>query len=322
MGWNALIVGLGQIGMGYDLALDPKIFAYSHARALRLHPAFNLVGAVDPSEAEREVFQQSYATPAYSRLEQALEVHDPDVVVISTPTVTHCDTLRRLLTLRCPMAVLCEKPLSYNLTEARYMLDLCAEKNVSLYVNYMRRSEPGVIDVKGRIDCGEIGGDIKGVAWYSKGFLHNGSHLFNLLQFWLGDMQNFVLGDFGRDLSAGDSEPDVHVSFVKGQVIFLATKDENFSHNSIELFAANGRLRYENGGRRIDWNPACLDENLNGYTFLATNHDEIPSQLNYYQWHVAEQLANALKGSKTHLCTGSQGLATLEAMHNILKSRR
>ena len=28
---------------------------------------------------------------------------------------------------------------------------------------------------------------IKGVCWYSKGLLNNGSHFINLLEFWLGD---------------------------------------------------------------------------------------------------------------------------------------
>ena len=135
-------------------------------------------------------------------------------------------------------------------------------------------------------------------------------------------MQCFELISRGRDLVGGDAEPDVHVSFRNGDVTFLAAKNENFSHNSIELLAANGRLRYENGGRRIEWVAASTDENLKTYKFLASNATEIPSDFNRYQYHVIQQLAQALKGRQAQLCDGESGLHTLEAMHSILESRK
>ena len=321
MSWNALIVGLGQIGMGYDLSLAPDTFVYSHARALSLHSEFNLIGAFDPGVDERGAFQKAYQVPAYASLKQMLEQHAPELAVIASPTMAHYDAVLDLLSVAPPQAILCEKPLAYSLEEARKMLALCAENKVSLYVNYMRRSEPGALEVKRRIHSGEIAGPLKGVAWYSKGFLHNGSHFFNLLEDWLGAMQGFELISAGRNLASGDAEPDVHVSFRNGNVTFLAAKDEKFSYNSIELLAANGRLRYENGGRRIEWSAAGTDENLKAYKFLAASAAEIPSDLNRYQHHVVQQLALALKGQLAQLCDGMSGLQTLEAMHSILESR-
>ena len=321
MSRNALIVGLGQIGMGYDMALVAETFVYSHARALSLSPEFNLVAAVDPGAEERAAFEASYHVSAYDNLEQALAQHAPDLVVIASPTATHYGLVRQLLAFAKPKVVLCEKPLSYSLDESREMLALCAEKNVQLYVNYMRRSEPGAMEIKRRIDSGEIRGPLKGVVWYSKGFLHNGSHFFNLLELWLGAVRDFTLIDAGRSLDGGDAEPDVQVVFEQGKMTFLAARDENFSHNMIELIAANGRLRYENGGRYIEWRAAETDKNLKCYTFLAATPEVVPSDLNRYQGYVVEQLANAFKGVKANLCDGSQGLKTLEAMHSILKSR-
>jgi predicted dehydrogenase len=308
--------------MGYDLDLAPEAFVYSHARAMSLHPEFNLIGAVDPDADKRAAFQNAYHAPAYATVEQALAAHPVDLAVIATPTAMHCDLLHNLLNFGKPKAILCEKPLSYSLDESRKMLSLCAENKVDLYVNYMRRSEPGAMEVRRRIESGEIAGSVKGVAWYSKGFLHNGSHFLDLLLYWLGDVKGFDLIQPGRALADGDAEPDVRVEFEKGQIVFLAAKDENFSHNTIELIAANGRLRYENGGRRIEWSPAYVDKNLKGYTFLAECPKGIPSELNHYQWHVAEQLSNALKGGQAHLCDGSQALRTLEEIHLILRGRR
>lgn len=47
---SVLIIGLGQIGMGYDLHLDPTLHIYSHARAFSLHSDFDLLAAVEPDE--------------------------------------------------------------------------------------------------------------------------------------------------------------------------------------------------------------------------------------------------------------------------------
>jgi len=43
---NALVIGLGQIGMGYDLTADTKARIATLARAFNEHPYFNLVAGV------------------------------------------------------------------------------------------------------------------------------------------------------------------------------------------------------------------------------------------------------------------------------------
>ncbi|MFN3569201.1 MAG: Gfo/Idh/MocA family protein, partial [Polaromonas sp.] len=245
MSLGVLIVGLGQIGMGYDLGLDPVRYVQSHARAFSQHPAFHLVGAVDPDPQRREVFAQTCHSPAYADLETALGLHQPGVVVIATPTPTHKDTLLTVLSLARPQVILCEKPLAYGTEEGRFMVNACLEKGVALYVNYMRRSVPGFIEIKRLLDAGEIKGPVKGVTWYSKGLLHNGSHFFNLMEYWLGPVQTASVLKKGRTWGADDFEPDVHVVFAKGEMVFLAAWEEAFSHYTVELLSPSGRLRCE-----------------------------------------------------------------------------
>ena len=43
---SALVLGLGKIGMGYDLGLDPNVYALTHARAFQQHPDFQLAGGL------------------------------------------------------------------------------------------------------------------------------------------------------------------------------------------------------------------------------------------------------------------------------------
>jgi predicted dehydrogenase len=318
---QVLLIGLGQIGMGYDLALDPERYVLSHARAYVQHPDFRLCAGVDPDAGQRATFTERFGAPAHAGLEEALARHKPDVVAVALPTALHRDAVERVLACARPAAILCEKPLAYDIGDARAMVALCEEAGVPLYVNYIRRSDIAAIEVAQRLRAGAIAGPgIKGVCWYSKGFRHNGSHFFNLLQFWLGPMQRFHLIDAGRQLADGDAEPDVQVAFRDGTVTFLAAREEQFSHYTIELVAANGRLRYEQGGRSVLWQPAGPDPRLPAYTVLAPEPEQLATGLDRYQWQVAENLARALRGDAgAALCSGAEALATLEAIDSIIQ---
>ncbi len=318
MGIVTLIVGLGQIGMGYDLALDPESHVYSHARAFDLHPAFDLIAGVDPAAVNRQTFSDEYARPVYADIDGALSDVNPDLVVIAGPTQFHLELVQRVLELSRPTAILCEKPLSHNLDEAQLIVQSCQDKGVQLFVNYVRRSDPGVLEVKRRLDSGLIGQPVKGVVWYTKGLVHNGSHFFNLLECWLGKIVDAKVIDAGLTTEDGDSEPDLHLSFQNGTVVFLAARDEMFSHHTVELVASNGRLRYDAGGQQIAWQAIRKDPNLTGYTRLSPDVEVIENGMDRYQWHVAAQLDNALNGRGAELCTGEAALNTLQALNNIL----
>jgi predicted dehydrogenase len=317
---RVLIVGLGQIGLGYDLELDPAL-VYSHARAFSQHPAFDLVGGVDGSEQQRARLTQHYGCAAYADMGSALAQQAVDVLVIAAPTPLHGAILQQALALAQPRLVLCEKPLSYDIGEARTLVQACQERGVALYVNYIRRSDAAVIEVRRRLDAGLIAGPLKGVCWYSKGFQHNGSHFFNLLEYWLGPMRCAHLIEPGRLWEGSDPEPDVQVSFRDGQVVFLAAREESFSHYTLELVAANGRLRYEQGGQRVEWQAAGAGT-IKGYRVLGSEVETLHTGMSRYQWHVAEQIAAVLAGPGEHpLCSGAQALGTLESLHAIMALR-
>jgi len=316
MPFKALIVGLGQIGMGYDLSLDPE-HIYSHARAFTLHPDFELIGGVDTDAERRATFERIYTCPAYADVGAALAAQVPDVVAIAAPTYAHQSALTAVLEHARPLAILCEKPLAYDVDSARAMVCACASKGVALYVNYIRRSDPGAIEVGRRIGAGLIEAPLKGVVWYSKGLRHNGSHFLNLLEYWLGPVLKTAVIQSGRALLDGDAEPDLDITFERGRALFLAVREEDFSHYTIELMAANGRLRYERGGARIEWQPVARDGRFDGYKRLAELPEEIPSGMGRYQWHVADQFAAALQGRTAQLCTGAEALASLSGIATL-----
>ncbi|MBL4783970.1 MAG: Gfo/Idh/MocA family oxidoreductase [Cohaesibacteraceae bacterium] len=317
MKYKTLIVGLGQVAFGYDINSLNENVVLSHARAFATHPAFVLIGGVDPSEQQCAKFSKIYNCDAGSDLISILKQTAPEVVVIAAPTSQHGKLLKMVLEHVNPLAILCEKPLSYDLEEAQSIVKLCHEHNCLLYVNYLRRTEPGAQEIKRRLKNGRIAKPLKGVVWYTKGLLHNGSHFTNLLEYWLGRVISFKVISVGKTQGSLDSEPDVQLSFADCTVTLLAARKENFSFHEIDLISPNGRLRYQQGGTKITWQQAVPDPLFEGYNVLSQTEEEIPSESERAQWHVADQLAACLNGCTSDLCSGVDALQSLELLTKI-----
>ena len=88
----------------------------------------------------------------------------------------------------------------------------------------------------------------------------------------------------------------------------------------MEIVAANGRLRYEQGGQ-IFWQPAIPHAVLSGYRHLDETSEVIPSDMNRYQHRIAEQLSLALRACKHSLCTGAQSIACQEWLNMAISDQ-
>jgi predicted dehydrogenase len=315
---DAVVVGLGQIGMGYDFALDPERHALTHARALQRHGAFRLAGGVDVDARRRAQFESQYGAPAFADVAAAARQLKPQLCVVATPTAIHDASVYATLDAFRPRALLCEKPLARDADVARSMVAACEARDCQLFVNYIRRSEPGAREVERRLRDGRIAGPIKGLTWYSKGLFNNGSHFVDLLRCWLGEVQSATLINAGRRWDDVDPEPDFLLRFENSEVTFLAAREENFSHHTIELVAANGRLRYEQGGEKIFWQAAAADLAYAGYRSLGAKIEDIATDFLRTQWHVVDQLAASLRGDRqARVCSGADALRTLESLIKI-----
>ena len=317
---KCLIAGLGRIGLCYDLNIDPSIGIYSHARAFELHEAFELVGGVDSLSGPRLLFENHYQKPSYSNLTTALNKTKPDIVVIAVPADKHSELLDTTLSCRSVKVILCEKPFGMDPEKARDYLKHCDYANIRLFVNYVRRSDPGAIEVKRRIRSGIIASPLKGTAWYTRGLLNNGSHLINLLEFWLGPVQQTKITDSSSVCDQHDSEIDVQILFQHGTVSLRSAWGEFYTHNAIELLSPSGRLRYEQNGDSILWQSAAEEPPFLDQKVLAERTELIDNTMHRYQWAVTDQLANAINGKPHHLCTGADAVNTLEVINGIRDS--
>ncbi len=316
--YKALLVGLGNIGMGYDLNSPSNNLVLSHAKSLMLSDRFIFKGAVDSDILKRKKFEKYYNLPSYSLIKDALTNLDVDVAIVATPTNLHLSSIEELIRFGIIKSILCEKPISYSIAEAKKILKICSSRNCKLYINYMRRTDPGVIEIKNFFDENINIFPCKGLAWYSKGLLHNGSHLVDLLKIWLGDIVGYKLINKGSIVNDGrDCESDFLIKYQNGDIIFLSCDEKNFSHYTIELVTPIGRLRYEAGGFDASWQKIVPDKDYPNHKILDTFKHNFDCQMNYSQLNLINEWANSIDFPRNLLCTGEDATKTLKVLNSI-----
>ena len=307
MAYTSAIIGLGNIGFGYDRDLPEKKFNLSHSRALSNHPDFELIAGIDANTDLTEAFSHRYGTASSSKIDDLLAQYKPEIIVNATPTELHLPTIKNVLSCYTPKAILCEKPLSYDSKEAIELVHLCAEANSKLYVNFLRRADPGILYLKNLIKTAALDLPFEAYVEYTKGLLHNGSHFADLFCFLFGPIQ-----DFGGKIHDGqiidkDGLVNVDFCFEHGRVTLKYVDKYSNDRPVFECYFSNGYVNYyKDGTIELSYNK---DLTASGIDSQPTRL-KIDSYMNHYQYHVLNQLSAAMKGHKSSLCTGYQALAT------------
>jgi predicted dehydrogenase len=104
-----LIAGLGEV-------------AQTHLKALEQTPGADVIAGVDIA-AKPGVSFHGRPVPLYRTPRDAAAHHDPDVVVIATPTPTHAAVCGEIAACFPATRILVEKPAADNLPDARFVLE-------------------------------------------------------------------------------------------------------------------------------------------------------------------------------------------------------
>ena len=317
--YNVIIIGLGNIGFLYDLNNKCKDNITSHAKAFSHHQKFKIIAGVDVNHAKRKCFEKEYRVKTFEDIESAFKNEIVDVIVISCNTNKHNQVLRKILNLQIKnKTILCEKPISDNFNESNDLLKKLKSLKNHVYVNYMRRADPSILEIKNRIKNGLIKKPIKGLCFYSRGIYNNASHLIDLLIYIFGEVKNYKL--ISRKINNNINDPDVdfNIEFDKVSINFLSLPDVNFSVLTGELYSDSGRLYYENEGRKITFFHKIDCPNFNGFKIIEEKGEIIKNQMNISQLNVVNELLNAIELKDNKLCTSYEALYSLELINNIL----
>lgn len=130
------VLGLGAMGQ-------------NHARIYEEMSGVDLVGAADPDPS------RTFAGPRFENHLDLLAQARPDAVSVCVPTLAHFEVGAACI--EREIAVLIEKPLAATIAEGEGLRDLAAASGVPLAVGHIERFNPAVIELKRRLDAGELG---------------------------------------------------------------------------------------------------------------------------------------------------------------------
>ncbi|MGQ0569762.1 MAG: Gfo/Idh/MocA family protein [Armatimonadota bacterium] len=226
--YRAAIVGCGRKAATLDdeerCRINYSIPPDAHAAAYRQIPQVSLVAAADPNEPKRLMMQERWAIPAvYSDYREMLRRERPDLVSVTTRTPLHAE-----VTIAAAEAgaggVLCEKAMATSLREADMMIDACRRAGTRLIVNHTRRWHPTYERAGEALRDGAIG-ELRCIVGVCPGpLIHNGTHLFDLMRFFAGDIVG-VTGSVethaGQEGPGRDAPGRAMLEFASGAVGFV-----------------------------------------------------------------------------------------------------
>lgn len=133
----------------------PGGFGQERARALCANPLIEFAACYSPVEAERLACQREFGARAVET--EAAIWDDPaiDGVILSTPNHVHLEHTRRAAA--AGKHVFVEKPIAPTIAEARQMVDLCQQANVTLMVGHNDRRRERTRIMKRYLDDGRLG---------------------------------------------------------------------------------------------------------------------------------------------------------------------
>ena len=144
-------LGIGCIGAGFIMA-DCHLVAYRQA-------GFNPVAIASRSiDKARQVAARHGIARTYSTYRELLHDKQVQVVDIAVPPDVQLDVIREVVQHNGHVrGVLAQKPLGVNLAEAREIVRLCREAEVTLAVNQNMRYDQSIRACKSLLDRGDLG---------------------------------------------------------------------------------------------------------------------------------------------------------------------
>lgn len=133
------LIGLGNIGIGYDMSKDGFLDGQTktHAKAILESCDFELISFTDTS-VEKVAATQKFVKDLKNLGDQFLETTlDPDLAVVAVCTTAHVSVVESLI--YTPKTLIIEKPGGSTAIECSRIASWGVENNVRIFINYFRR---------------------------------------------------------------------------------------------------------------------------------------------------------------------------------------
>lgn len=315
---DLLIIGCGNIAGGLDAGRSEDALPFTHAGAFSRHGGYRLAACIDPDEARCEAFKRRWVVPAGARNLDGLQARpgDFDVVSVCSPTPLHAEHLEAVLALR-PRLIFCEKPIAGTLSEAERLGARCAEAGVKLAVNYTRRWAPDVVRLGGDLRSGAWGAVRSATGIYTKGVVHNGGHMIDLIRLLLGDLKLVAAGAPLFDHWHDDpTVPALLVSEEGATVQLTPGYASDYAIFELTLVTERGTIAMLDAGRRWALRCAAPSNVFVGYRTLG-DPKFVEGRYDEAMLAAAANIADALDHDAPLASTGENALAAQRLCETI-----
>jgi len=136
------VIGAGSMGQ-------------NHARVLSSMDDVILAGVADINIEQAKKIATRFKTRFFSDYKKMFDALDIDAVIIAVPTSFHKEC--GLYAIEHGKHVLIEKPIAFDEIEAQEIIERAKEKKVTLAVGHIERFNPAIVELKKRLDDGELG---------------------------------------------------------------------------------------------------------------------------------------------------------------------
>jgi predicted dehydrogenase len=308
--FKALIIGAGNIGAFFDKPKSQDVL--THAHAYKRHPRFNLVGFIDIDPKKAEKAAKIWHTNNYKTIDEAFsKENNIDIVSVCVPDELHYQIIKQLI--KKPVKLIfTEKPITKSLNQAKDIINLCKDKQISLLVNYTRRFVPEIIKLKEDIQGGVYGKFICGNSYYGKGIIHNGSHLIDLIRYLISDITAVSTITKQYDFYKDDPSLSTILKINNNINIFMLNINCKFyTIFELDLFFEKARIRIIDSGNMIEKYKTLKSKTFKGYKYLSIS-DKVKTSLNKSIYFAVNNIYNHLEKGQYLSCNGNEAYKNLE----------
>lgn len=310
MRYRAAVVGCGQIGVLFEE--DPsQIRPATHAGAFATHPRTELAALVDVDAGRRQHAAERYSGVAcFADYRQMLDAVRPDIVAVATLPDAHRPVVEAAAKAGA-RAIVCEKPIALTLEDATAMIDACREADALLFVNHTRRFDPLIRRARDEVAAGRIGEVLQATCLYTRGLMNTGTHLLDLLRFFLGDATAVSGVSSGRvDVPLpGDVGVDGQVEFAGGaRATIRHVEDSVFD---TRLIGRRGGLALTRLGFRIEWTGVRAGPDVSGLSELDPAGPRAEGEPRSFMQAMVDHVVACCDGKDAPVSRGEDGRAAL-----------
>ena len=319
---NAGLVGAGNI-------------SDTHARAA-LAAGLRIAGVHGDNRDKARVLADRYGTTAFDSLDALLAQPSLDVVIIGSPSARHAE--QAIAAARRGRHVLVEKPLDITTARIDALAQEVARAKIKLGVIFQDRLKPDVVEMKRRLDAGELGTPLVATAevkwsrppeyysasrwrgtWALDGggaLMNQGIHSVDLLLYLLGPVAR-VTGLTATRHHAIEAEDTATalLEFVNGTqaTLDVTTAALHGAPRRLRIAGTAGSLWLE-GDRLVTTDAARSDP-------IENASSPVVSDVSAHQ-RIIEDFVAAVRDGRAPVCDVNEGRRSVEVVEAVYRSAR